>query len=184
MKSIQEIEILLHELKRDYLKIAFSIMQKRLISCRNVNYVETSYNLFPKLSDRIHKLAACANPDFHETSRIIYSLNNKIAGENGSRRQNRLNQKEPITTKGFVELSNYFREKNIINTELHGRLSEKLKQCTFNNIHAALRHARQGKIRAAKLHADIANSALKCAASYITKNEYTDLKIEIELKLN
>jgi hypothetical protein len=51
-------------------------------------------------------------------------------------------------------------------------MGDKLKDSTWSHIHTALLHARQGEANTAKLHADIANEALKEAAHYMSKEDH------------
>ena len=51
-------------------------------------------------------------------------------------------------------------------------MGNKLKDSTWSHIHTALLHARQGDANTAKLHADIANQALKEAAHYMSEEDY------------
>ena len=58
-------------------------------------------------------------------------------------------------------------------------LGEKLKDSTWSHIHAAQLQARQGNTINAKLHAGIANDALKEAAHYMSDKDYKDLCNEV-----
>ena len=58
-------------------------------------------------------------------------------------------------------------------------LGDKLKDSTWSHIHAAQLQARQGNITNAKLHAGIANDALKEAAHYMNDKDYEDLCKEV-----
>jgi hypothetical protein len=66
---------------------------------------------------------------------------------------------------------------------LDPELSKKLKQSTWNHIHTALRLARQGEARNAKLHLDIASQALKEAAHYMSREEHIAFTVEVQEKL-
>ena len=55
----------------------------------------------------------------------------------------------------------------------------KLKDSTWTHLHAATLHARQGDTVNAKLHAGIANDALKEAANYLTEDDYKVLCEEV-----
>ena len=60
-------------------------------------------------------------------------------------------------------------------------MGEKLKESTWSHLHAAQLHARQGNIDNAKLHAGIANDALKEAAHYMSEDDYKDLCDEVAM---
>jgi len=58
-------------------------------------------------------------------------------------------------------------------------MGEKLKDSTWTHIHTAMLQARQGDAINAKLHAGIANNALKEAANYLTEEDYKVLCEEV-----
>ena len=58
-------------------------------------------------------------------------------------------------------------------------MGDKLKDSAWSHIHTALLHARQGEAITAKLHADIANEALKEAAHYMSEEDYKVLCEEV-----
>ena len=60
-------------------------------------------------------------------------------------------------------------------------MGEKLKESTWSHIHAAQLQARQGNINNAKLHAGIANDALKEAAHYMNEDDYKVLCDEVAM---
>lgn len=70
------------------------------------------------------------------------------------------------------DLSRHFEQTHTGSTFLP-EVGEKLKKSTWEHIHAALRSARQGDAKTAKLHADIANNALREAAHYLPPQDYT-----------
>ena len=59
-------------------------------------------------------------------------------------------------------------------------MGKKLKDSTWSHIHTALMQARKGDVSTAKLHADIANGALKEAAHYMSEADYKLLCSEVE----
>ena len=63
-------------------------------------------------------------------------------------------------------------------------MGEKLKTSTWTHIHTALMQARNGQATTAKLHADIANQALKEAAHYMSEQDYKAFFAEVETELN
>ncbi len=68
-------------------------------------------------------------------------------------------------------LSKFFKI-NKTHDEQQSYVGDKLKNSTWTHIHAALRMTRQGDKSSAKLHADIANSALKEASHFMSVEEY------------
>ncbi len=62
-------------------------------------------------------------------------------------------------------------------------MDEKLKHSIWEHIHASIRHARLGDARVAKMHADIANSAYRELAHYVSNEDHNELALEIENQL-
>lgn len=67
---------------------------------------------------------------------------------------------------------------------LESHLAERLKQSTHEHINTALRFAREGDNRIARLHADIANNAQKEAAHYMPEEEYKEFSEQVLKQLN
>ncbi len=63
-------------------------------------------------------------------------------------------------------------------------MSHKLKSSAWTHLHAAVRLARQGDVAASKVHADIANQALKEVAHYMTDTDYAAFVAEVESELS
>jgi len=62
-------------------------------------------------------------------------------------------------------------------------MAEKFQQVIWEHVHAAHRFARQGDARTAKLHADIANNAIKSLAHYMPVEAYEVLCNDIRQQL-
>lgn len=62
----------------------------------------------------------------------------------------------------------------------HPHMGEDLKASAWEHIHTTIRHARNGAVDTAKLHASIAGSALEEAGHYMSIEDYTELVFEIE----
>lgn len=70
------------------------------------------------------------------------------------------------------------------NNETDNYMGERLKKSAWSHIHTAIMQARAGEERIAKLHADIANQALKEAAHYMHAEEYKFLCEDIQNSIN
>ena len=62
-------------------------------------------------------------------------------------------------------------------------VSHKLQASVWEHLNTSLRLARQGEAQTAKLHADVANNALKEAARYMPKDEYAEFYGQVETRL-
>ncbi len=69
-------------------------------------------------------------------------------------------------------------------TLLIPKIGNKLKNSTWEHLHEAIRFGRMGDIKNAKLHADLANSTLKEAVQYMSREEFEELLGEIEQKFD
>lgn len=79
-------------------------------------------------------------------------------------------------------LSGYFK-KNKSYSELAPRISDKLKESAWEHTHTAIRLARLGDFTTAKLHAGLANNAIKELAHYLPETEYAEFKNIIKTEL-
>jgi len=68
---------------------------------------------------------------------------------------------------------------NLSKSSDSGHLGEKLKASAWDHIHTSLRTAREGKSDLAKMHAGLANEALRQASHHMTDEEYIELKTSI-----
>lgn len=59
-------------------------------------------------------------------------------------------------------------------------MGENLKSSAWEHIHSATRHAKNGAVDTAKLHASIAGTALEEAGNYMNNEEYSQLLFDIE----
>jgi len=87
-----------------------------------------------------------------------------------------------VNQENVGELSKYFKAR-IKGPEAHPGIEEKLEHSTWEHIHAAIRCARQGDKRSAKMHANIASSACKELAHYMIEEQYRGFVAEIEQHL-
>jgi len=66
----------------------------------------------------------------------------------------------------------------------YSKVADKLISSTWDHFHAAIREARQGKAKTAKMHVDVANYAMKEVAHFLPEEEYqnfySDVKVEVK----
>lgn len=60
------------------------------------------------------------------------------------------------------------------------QMGENLKSSAWEHVHCAIRHAKNGAVDTAKLHASIAGTALEEAGNYMNNEEYSQLLFDIE----
>ena len=146
------------------------------------------------LHNRIHTYHPDPNPAIHqEMSGFLYKLIDEIVNEVSNtytpsdykhlkfiNKENSMSavdpraQLEPATTVSMTlnGLSLYLQKQKPLDNA--PRMSEKLKACFWDHVHAAHRYARFGDGRTAKLHADIACNAMKSLSQYMPDDEYSD----------
>lgn len=174
MTSKHGISRLLHELKQLYLRVCDNDLGRRLGLYTN------SSNVAPDISDsfseHLNKLTPATKQNNVDTSNSETKKDSKSTYL--QRKPERSHKKHHSLVFSIKAL---FHGKKIF-TPLKNNdpyLGEKLKESTWSHIHAAQLHARQGNKINAKLHAGIANEALKEAANFMTENDYKVLCDEI-----
>ncbi len=82
----------------------------------------------------------------------------------------------------FGDLSKHFRQGRA-RVDVSPHMSEKMRANTMDHISKALRLARQGNAQGAKVHADLAEHAMKAASQYMPEEQYRVFKQEVENRL-
>jgi len=160
---------LLHDLKILYYKLCALDLHKRI----NTYHHKTSTNEAPDipalLTNHIDKLTPISKSDRAGAASTTESMS--------SIRQTRSDNAKQLSMqpRGIIKVVSDFILPKITYTKIKTSdqyMGEKLKNSTWSHIHTATLHARQGDTINAKLHAKIANDALKEAAHYMSKADY------------
>lgn len=153
---------LLDALRNLYSKVVLRALHLRMHSNNKTYKSNHHHDISKHLTRHIEHLTKVESP----TKNGINTANTFI--RNGD---NQNNQNKRLITTLFDGFSKFLKS-----DKTHSRqyvyLSERLKKSAWTHIHSALRMARQGDKTSAKLHADIANSALKEASHYMPVEEY------------
>jgi len=182
MTPEREINALLHALQRLYARITSLFLNKRMGSYREETGSVAGQDLATLLSDHIDRLAARGPANSGETQRQASEQKVQTATQKPSPVRPASDHQVPIVSGTVKGLGRYFKS-NRTEQVLDPELSEKLKKSAWDHIHTALRLARQGEARTAKLHLDIASQALKEAAHYMSREEHIAFTVEVEEKL-
>ncbi len=83
----------------------------------------------------------------------------------------------------FEDLSNWWRQRGSGTPVMEPYMGEKLQKSAMEHINRALRLAKQGKVKAAEVHAELAESAVKAAAQYMEEPEYGAFKAQVQERL-
>lgn len=182
MTPIREIKALLQALERLYSGMASRVLHARMGAYRRQTGSLADHDLAALLSDHLDRLAAAKRANRGEVPP-------RPARQGVSEGQRELIEKHhpavrqvSVVGRAFGGLGRYFKSSR---TEpvLDPELSEKLRNSTWHHIHTALRLARQGEAKTAKLHLDIASQALKEVAHYMPREDYIAFTVEVEEKL-
>lgn len=186
MKNIVFYSAFIRELQKIYARLALNILHIRMDRYHKQSYQRTNSNAHDiklpllecvnKIIDRVNTepnvdptrdppvtASATPNPPVLENHQTINlpMMNNDTVGE----------------------LSRYFKARSN-GADLHPGIEGKLEHSTWEHIYAALRYARQGDNRNAKMHTNIASSACKELAHYMTEEQYQGFVAEIEKHLD
>lgn len=171
--SIQNETDLLVILRRLYSRIISLYLKARASTSANSDTTGMSHNFVLPLSDYIEKLAANAEMNKGDA---VDSLVNNVKG-NGAKNPASLNREHSAEI-ALGELSTHLR-----NSHMHSGVSlntgDKLIQSTWEHFHASIRSANKGDVKTARLHAELANNALKEAAHYLPESVYSSFSKEV-----
>lgn len=178
----QQENSLLNTLKRLRSRIVLLVLRKRMQQYHKEEGLDT-YDIMESLSNHIDKLSVFSKEDpfgkeFKATWTIIKYRQNET-----SKGQAPPEAEGEIANRTLSGLAKYFKT-NGTERIMQPYLSEKLQNSTWEHIHTAIRLAHQGDQKNARLHADIANNALKEVAHYMTREGYKELVGEIHRELS
>lgn len=167
---------LLHDLQEFYYKLCAMDLRKRM----SLYHRNTSTNEAPDIStsltkhlDKLTPISKSNRAGAASTTETMSSIR-PIRSDNAKQLS-----RQP---RGIIKVvSGFIRPKKIF-TRIKPSdqyIGEKFKDSTWSHIHTAMLHARQGNVINAKLHAGIANDALKQAAHYLSEEDYKVLCEEV-----
>lgn len=131
------------------------------------------------LSGHLERLAAAHHPDDSSggSETDTASTTDGTVGSRSSTNYSALGSEHPAG-----ELSNHFHELEV--TELTGEgVGEGVKRRMLEHINTALRLARRGDLAGARIHADIARSAMREAVHYLSQEEYRQFTAAVKERL-
>ena len=87
-----------------------------------------------------------------------------------------------VSHKYVGDLSKYFKSRRKV-YELQPGIKDKLEHSVWEHINASIQCAYRGNIKNAQMHADIANSAFKEVAHYMSVAEYNDFSKKVTVRM-
>jgi len=167
---------LLRDLQELYYKLSVLDLLKRM----SLYHRNTSTNEAPDISTSLTKHLDKLTPISKSNRAGAASTTETMSSIRPIRSDN---AKQPSRQpRGIIKVVNDFIRPKKIFTRIKPSdqyMGEKFKDSTWSHIHTAMLHARQGNVINAKLHAGIANDALKQAAHYLSEEDYKVLCEEV-----
>ena len=182
MTTERERSALLNALQRLYSRMNLLVLQRRMDSYREEVGSVANQDILGQLSDHIDRLAGASQTEGGQAPAEAHEQEDQAQDRYTMREGYPSNRQPSIVSRVFNELAKYFKSRPA-EAVLHPDLSRKLQDSTWDHIHTALRLARQGQARTAKLHLDIADQALKEAAHYMPREDYMAFTVAVKEKL-
>lgn len=186
MKGLLFYSALIAVIEKIYLKIAVTILHKRMHAHHQISQQEArSYT-----QDIKSPMLECIDEiisDSMDTTSTVYSMHYVIPTSA------RTNLHEPgaiytevqhvIDKKNVGELSRYFKERRN-GAEIHPDIAEKLERSIWEHTFSSVRYAREGDNHNASMHADIADYGCKELAHYLSEEDYRHFTKTVEEHIN
>ncbi|NNF96065.1 MAG: hypothetical protein HKM94_03955, partial [Halobacteria archaeon] len=186
MKNASFYNDLIHAIENLYSSITLQILQKRMNTYHQApstdNYTEHALDIKAPLFKYIDDISSNDQKTVTEVQTLDYSFFSQTTHQHTST-HSELTSQRIVIKENNSGLSKHFNTKHN-DAEYHPGIDEKLKHSIWEHIHASIRHARLGDARVAKVHADIANSAYKELAHYVSSEAHTEFALEIEDQLD
>ncbi|TNF37416.1 MAG: hypothetical protein EP315_02670 [Gammaproteobacteria bacterium] len=169
-----DINELLRSLHSLFSHVARLDLQKRIETWKQQPGNNQPQDIAAPLSDYIDKLATSHSAASSTAGEADHaSTAQPVPGETSSS-----TQKASVVNGFSTNLSEYLKS-HPMHSDSDIYLGEKLRASTWSHIHTALLKARQGDVKAARVHADIANQAMKEAAHYLSEETFRQFADEI-----
>ena len=178
MHTKHGISHLLQDLHELYYKLCAIDLRKRMKLYHHNTYTDDTPDISASLTKHFHKLAPVDKPGTAGSASTATPPSPKRPARHYSEKHPR-RQRRGITRM----VSTFFRPQKVF-TSIKASdqyMGDKLKDSIWSHTHAATLNARQGNVSNAKLHAQIANDALKEAAHYMNEKDYKVLCDEVAM---
>jgi len=165
MLNKYNIKTLLLTLQKLYSRMVSRTLRHRMSSTRKASPAETKHDIAAMLSDHISELAVTSE------SSIKGMPEEQTAPKNGIQSQTSPSTSTPKAGGKLSGLAKYFRRRP--STPLMQRhVGAKIKKRARDHIYSSLLLASEGDAEAARIHANIADLAMKESANYMSAEEY------------
>ena len=178
MLSNHQIRKLFDEIYQLYSNFTLKVLHIRIQKHHERKHTDSTHDITKHLTKYIHYLV---NKHQEATSKVTWKKSTFIV-KNLSHVTTLDDYKNPNSLNIINPLNDYLKNKEYIDSS-HSGIADKLILSTWDHLHAAFREARQGKTKTAKMHADIANYAMKEMAHFSSEEEYQSFYSDIELEI-
>ena len=172
---------ILERIKKLYTELFLSSLHDRIDSYHTNSDTEHHH----RVSDALHKLIDKTSEHAHEVHSVKAEKGSQYhtEGATSSAKSSKIHDhKTSIFSMTMNGLSMYFKKHK--RHEHDPEMTEKLQRCVWDHVHSAHRYARTGDASSAKLHANIATSAMKTLSHYMEDEEYSDFCGEVHEQLD
>ena len=166
---------LLATLKMLYSRLAMIVLNIRLNSYHFLYKLRENFDIKSVLNQEIDKLVS--NPAVAKSDTGFSS--DKVQSSKLSPCMNKIES----TCSTESEFSKHLKKRKS-SSIIQPHIGDKLKKSAWEHIHASIRCAKQGSIKKAKLHADIAGNAIEEAGHFMNDSDYSDLVCKVEKYFN
>ena len=181
MKNTAFYNALIRGIEKVYKKISLIVLRKRMDGYRKQE--SQSFNSYANdikspLSDCVESIISNKQDEPGTRHNNDSSILNTTTSQN-SPANSHADKPHVADKRNAGEFSRHYKER-ANGSELHPDIAKKLEHSIWEHIHATIRYARQGDKFNAAMHTDIANSACKELAHYMTGEHYQEFIMQIE----
>lgn len=178
MAQDQDHNSILRRLQRLYTRLVLQILHQRMQSYRKSHHARPDQEISTVLYDYIDKAPAPVTETSPESRAPLAQTHAQTTAPHSS---SPIQTDEPpsIMTMTRDGLALLF-QKMSTGPTIDPAMNDKLKKSAWDHIHAVHRFTRQGDRTSARLHANIANNALKEAAHFMSEDDYAVFIKEIK----
>ncbi len=176
-----DINELLHSVHSLFSKVSLLDLQKRTHTYKQQANGNMQQDIATPLTDCIDKLAACHKAP---ESPILSTGEGEFLEGNTPVESTQVVNTQTAPVDGMPNDLSENMKSHSQHTSSDSYISDKLKASTWSHIHTAILRAREGDAKTAKLHADIANHAMKEAGHYMEDAEFKLFSEEIKKALD
>ena len=180
MMNRHETNRLIHALRNLFFKVSHYDLLKRISAYRHKSASGVAPDISVPLSKHIDKLV---DENKRTSSQVSHAVIKDSSIEHKFEKISSAGSQPSRVKKMLDGLARHYK-RSAVKTGPSQHMGEKLKSSTWSHLHVASMEARRGNVAAARVHAGIANQALKEAAHYMSDDEYKAFSGEVAQVIN